>query len=161
LPVDFGGTRAARATTFATCRRALAWIADGHALLMFPGGSVSTAQSPWRGPATDPTWYPFLGKLVTQPDLGIVPFFVHGQNSRLFQIASHVNYALRIALLFRESARLHGSRLRISTGAPLRLSDLTDPDPVRALRRRCYALAGPGGPDPDLAFQWPKHIRWD
>lgn len=165
LPVDFGGTSAARATTLSTCRKALGWLADGHTLAMFPGGSVSTWQSPWHGPATDPAWYPFLGKLATQPGLTIVPVFIHGQNSRLFQMASHVSYPLRIALLFRESARLAGRTVRATLGAPVTAEALanlaTREDIIRDLRHRCYALAGPQGPDPDLEFQWPKHIRWD
>ncbi|MFN0192356.1 MAG: lysophospholipid acyltransferase family protein [Aestuariivirga sp.] len=165
LPVDFAATAAARAATVATCRRAIGWLADGHCLAMFPGGSVSTSQSPWRGPASDPAWYPFLGKLASQHDLTVLPVFVHGQNSRLFQIASHIDYALRIALLFRESARLAGGELRLSIGAPVAAAELAKlggrETIVKELRRRCYALAGETGPDPELEFRWPKHIRWN
>lgn len=164
LPVDFAPTAAARASIMTTCRRALGWLSAGHALAMFPGGSVSTSQSPWRGPATDPAWYPFLAKLATQPGVTIVPVFIHGQNSRLFQIASHVTYGLRIALLFRESARLEGGRVRMSIGAPVTSEQLPRGDRdgiVRELRRRCYGLAGKNGPDADREFRWPKHIRWD
>lgn len=165
LPVDFATTPTARARTLSTCRRALSWLSDGHALAMFPGGGVSTSQSPWRGKAIDPAWYPFLGKLAEQPGLTILPVFIHGQNSRLFQMASHTNYALRIALLFRESARMEGAGIRLTLGAPIKPGHLSAlgsrVEVMQEIRRRCYALAGANGPDPEQEFQWPKHIRWD
>jgi putative hemolysin len=165
LPVDFGGTPEAQATTLATRRRALAWLGTGHSLAVFPGGSVSTSQHPWRGAAIDPAWHPFVAKLARQPGVTIVPVYFHGQNSRLFQLASHTHYALRIALLFRESARRIGTTLTVSVGRPFpscNLATMTDRAAVlRELRRRTYALAGPGGPNPDAEFRWPAHINWD
>jgi putative hemolysin len=165
LPVDFGGTPEAQATTLATRRRALGWLGAGHALAVFPGGSVATSQHPLRGPAIDPAWHPFVAKLARQPDVTIVPVYFHGRNSRLFQLASHTHYALRIALLFRESARRIGTTVKVSVGTPFssrNIAAMTDRAAVlRELRRRTYALAGPGGPDPDTEFRWPAHINWD
>lgn len=164
LPVDFGGTPEARATTLATRRRALAWLAGGHSLAVFPGGSVSTSQHPLRGPAIDPAWHPFVARLTRQPGVTIAPVYFHGGNSRLFQLASHAHYALRVALLFRESARRIGTTLKVSVGRPFSVHDIAAGDRaalLRELRRRTYALAGPGGPDPDAEFHWPAHITWD
>jgi putative hemolysin len=165
LPVDFASTTSARAITMTTCRKAIGWLAGGHCVAMFPSGSVSTSCSPLHGPATDPAWYPFLGKLISQPDLTVLPLFIHGQNSRLFQVASHINYALRIALLFRESARLAGRPLQVSIGQPVAAAQLTRlgnrEAAIKYLRRCCYALAGENGPNSELEFLWPKHIRWD
>ncbi len=109
LPVDFGGTEEAQATTMATRRRAVNWLNLGHALVVFPGGSVATSQRPFRGPAVEYAWHPFVGKLARLPGVTVVPVYFHGQNSRAFQILSHTNYALRIALLFRESVRRMGT----------------------------------------------------
>lgn len=165
LPVDFGGTPEAQATTLATRRRALAWLAAGHSLAVFPGGSVSTSQHPLRGPAIDPAWHPFVAKLARQPGVAIAPVYFHGRNSRLFQLASHTHYALRIALLFHESARRFGTTIKVSVGGPFAARDLSPSNDRAALlgelRRRTYALAGPGGPDPDTEFRWPAHINWD
>ncbi|CAN5316684.1 hypothetical protein BH10PSE7_BH10PSE7_21720 [soil metagenome] len=165
LPVDFGGTPQALATTLETRRRALAWLAGGHSLAIFPGGSVSTSQHPWHGPAIDPPWHPFAAKLARQPGVTILPVYFHGQNSRLFQLASHVNYALRIALLFRESSRRMGAGIKVSIGEPFSSEGLAAlggrAAVLRELRRRTYGLAGPAGPDPDMEFHWPAHINWD
>ena len=119
LPVDFGGTEEAQATTMATRRRAVNWLNLGHALVVFPGGSVATSQRPFRGPAVEYAWHPFVGKLARLPGVTVVPVYFHGQNSRAFQILSHTNYALRIALLFRESVRRMGTSVKVSVGAPI------------------------------------------
>ncbi|MFN8829510.1 MAG: lysophospholipid acyltransferase family protein [Labrys sp. (in: a-proteobacteria)] len=165
LPVDFGGTEAARQTTLDTRRRAVDWLRDGHALVVFPSGSVSTAQKPFSGPALESVWAPFVAKLATLPDVTTIPVYVHGRNSRLFQIASHLHYALRIALLFRETRRLTGRTVRATIGSPVdaaTLRTLPDRSSILAdLRRRTLSMAGPSGPDPEETFVWPSHIRWD
>ena len=165
LPVDFGGTPEAIQTSLLTRRRALDWLKGGHAVAIFPAGSVSTSQHPFLGPALDAAWHPFLIKLTRITELAIVPVYFHGQNSRLFHVLSHVHYALRVALIFRETARLIGSTIRVSAGEPLAAKDLpyeAGRDAVmRELRRRTMALAGQGGPDPELEFRWPRHITFD
>lgn len=165
LPVDFGGTPEAQQTSLLTRRRTMDWLAAGHAVAVFPAGGVSTAQHPFSGPALDSPWHPFVGKLARMPGVTTVPLFFHGQNSRLFQLMSHVHYALRIALLFRETVRRIGKPLKISVGEPIRSGELsglaTRDDIVRTLRQRTLSLAGPNGPDPDLAFRWPSHIGFD
>lgn len=165
LPVDFGGTPEAQQTSLLTRRRSIDWLQSGHAVAVFPAGSVATAQRPLRGPALDLAWHPFIARLTRVPGLTIVPIHFHGQNSRLFQLASHIHYALRIALLFRETARLTGSTIRVSAGEPFAAASLAESGSreamMQAMRVRTLSLAGAGGPDPHLEFRWPAHINWD
>ena len=165
LPVDFGGTEEAQATTMATRRRAVNWLNLGHSLVVFPGGSVATSQRPFRGLAVEYAWHPFIGKLARLPGVTVVPVYFHGQNSRTFQILSHTNYALRIALLFRESVRRMGTSLKVSVGQPITpeaLALLPDRNAVIAeLRRATLALGGADAPSPDLDFKFPKHVYAD
>lgn len=165
LPVDFGGTEEAQATTMATRRRAVNWLNLGHALVVFPGGSVATSQRPFRGPAVEYAWHPFVGKLARLPGVTVVPVYFHGQNSRAFQILSHTNYALRIALLFRESVRRMGTSVKVSAGQPITpeaLAGLPDRNATIAeLRRATLALGGPDAPSPHLEFKFPKHVYSD
>ena len=144
LPVDFGGTEEAQATTMATRRRAVNWLNLGHALVVFPGGSVATSQRPFRGPAVEYAWHPFVGKLARLPGVTVVPVYFHGQNSRAFQILSHTNYALRIALLFRESVRRMGTSVKVSVGEPIA------PEALAALARpqRHHRRTPPRHPGP-------------
>jgi putative hemolysin len=165
LPVDFGGTAEAQATTMATRWRAVNWLNRGHSVVVFPGGSVATSQRPFRGPAVEYAWHPFVGKLARLPGVTVVPVYFHGRNSRLFQILSHTNYALRIALLFRESVRRIGSRVQVTVGAPIppeAIAKLRDRNHVISeLRRATLALGGPSAPAPELAFTFPSHVYSD
>jgi len=159
LPVDFGGTPEAQATTLRTRRRAIGHLAAGGAVGVFPAGSVSTAARPWTGPALEPAWHPFVARLARVPGLVAVPVYFHGQNSRLFQIVSHFSYPLRIALLFRETRRLMGSTIRVSIGEPVPARALEGEGRqgiVGNMRAMTHALGGGDAGE----FRWPVHIRF-
>lgn len=103
LPVDFSGTREATATNIESRRLAHAHLAGGGLVLVFPAGGVSTSPDRWgRLAAQDAPWQPFVAQLVQRHRCPVQPVFFHGQNSRLFQIASHVSQTLRLSLLFKE-----------------------------------------------------------
>lgn len=163
LPVDFSGTPQARRLTAETRRQAADLLARGQVVAIFPAGGVATANSPLRGRAVDSPWHPFVGRLATVPGTTVLPVHVTGQNSRLFQIASHTSYPLRVALIFHETRRQIGRQVRMTLGQPIPAEDLRalPRDQVaNELRRRTMALASPGLTNPDEHFVWPKHIRW-
>jgi putative hemolysin len=111
----------------------------------------------------DSPWHPFVGRLATIPGVTTLPVHFSGQNSRLFQIASHTSYPLRVALIFHETRRRIGQPVDLRLGAPIAASELAvlDRDQVAVeLRRRCMALAVPAPADPDEVYLWPRHIRW-
>jgi putative hemolysin len=171
LPIDFGGTEEARATTVRSRLAAQRWLAQGHAVAIFPGGSVATSQNPFWGPALDPPWHPFAAKLIRGSRAAVVPVLFKGQNSRAFHIASHINYTLRLSLLFHETARRLGSRVEAAIGAPVLYEELESYNNraqlMMELRRRTFELAhrfGPSAnafPDHRTEFQFPKHVNWD
>jgi putative hemolysin len=165
LPVDFGGTTEAVQRSAQTRRRSVDWLKQGHAVALFPAGSVSTSQHPFRGPVLDTTWHPFAAKLALLPNVTVIPVCFHGQNSRLFQIASHLHYALRVALLFRESCRLRGTRIKVSVGEPVSSNALgafgSRDAVVKELRRRTLSLREAGSGSPMEEFRWPSHISFD
>ena len=105
LPVAFAPTREARETNVRSRLAAQTWLREGHAVGIFPGGGVSTSERPLKGPAVDLPWAPFTAKLLRQSRATVVPVFFVGQNSRLFQLASHLSLTLRLSLVFRETAR--------------------------------------------------------
>ena len=53
LPIDFGESKQAMARNLETRKQALAYLADGGAVGIFPGGTVSTAAKPFSR-ARDP-----------------------------------------------------------------------------------------------------------
>jgi putative hemolysin len=163
LPVDFSGTAAARRLTSETRRQAMALLAAGQVVAVFPAGGVATANAPVRGRAFDAPWHPFVGRLATLPGVTTLPLHFGGQNSRLFQIASHTSYALRVALIFHETRRRIGDPLAVTIGAPINAASLCHLDRgtvAETLRRATMALASPAANDLDTVFVWPRHIRW-
>jgi len=163
LPVDFSPTAEARRLTSATRRRAVDLLAAGQTVAIFPAGGVATANAPVKGRACDADWHPFVGRLATLPGVTTLPVHFSGQNSRLFQIASHVSYPLRVALIFHETRRRIGRPLRLTIGEPVAapvLATLDRDQIARDLRRRTMALAGPGRGDPHEVFVWPAHVKW-
>ena len=163
LPVDFSGTPEARRLTSATRRRAAELLAEGQVVAIFPAGGVATANKPVKGRACDAEWHPFVGRLATIPGVTTLPVHFSGQNSRLFQIASHLSYPLRVALIFHETRRRMGCPLRLTVGAPILTTDLdriARSDIANYLRRQTMALAGSRDIDPDEVFVWPRHVKW-
>ncbi len=147
LPVAFAPTREARETNVNSRRQAQEWLKAGHAVGIFPGGGVSTSEQAHKGQAVDLAWAPFTAKMIRMSKATVVPVFFTGQNSRLFQLASHMSLTLRLSLVFRETARRIGTDLPVRVGKPIPFSEiehLTDRDELVAeLRKRTYALARP------------------
>ena len=157
LPVDFTGSREATAINVHSRRTAQTWLNDGHAIGIFPAGGVSTSEKPLRGAALDLPWAPFTAKMIRLARATVVPVHFSGQNSRLFQIASHLSVTLRLSLLFRETARRIGTRLEVRIGKPIPFGEIADirdrTKLVGELRRRTFALA----PQDDI--NWMRHGR--
>ncbi len=145
LPVAFAPTREARETNVSSRIAAQAWLRDGHAVGIFPGGGVATSEKPHKGQAVDLPWAPFTAKLLRNSGATIVPIFFTGQNSRLFQLASHLSLTLRLSLVFRETARRIGTGLNVRIGKPVPFSEIAHIEDrnalVMELRKRTYDLA--------------------
>ncbi|WP_022705433.1 hypothetical protein [Pseudorhodobacter ferrugineus] len=76
-------------------------------------------------------------------------------------MASHMSYALRLAMIFHETRRLEGGTLPINIGAPLSAASLQtfQTDIAQALRRITMALAAEANHTLDEAFVWPRRVR--
>lgn len=158
LPIDFSETREAARHNLAARREALDYLAAGGAIGIFPGGTVSTAARPFGRPL-DPPWKTFTAKMVARSGATVVPMFFDGQTSRLFQLASHLNYTLRMALLISEFGSRVGSPLKLTVGRPLPVGELADRRAdaqalMDYLRAETYRL----GPDPLAGRAYGLHL---
>jgi putative hemolysin len=125
LPVDFSGTEEAQRNNLATRAAARAHLDRGGVVVVFPAGGVSTAPDRLgRRPAVDSRWQPFVSQLIQRSRATVVPIWFGGQNSRLFQIASHVSLTLRLSLIFHEVKARIGAVLPVVIGAPIPYSAL-------------------------------------
>lgn len=144
FPIDFADTKEARATTLGSLLASQKWLKRGGAVGIFPGGAVSTSEKPLVGPALDLEWAPFTAKLIETAQPTIVPIYFKGQNSRLFQFASHLSSTWRLSLLFGETTRRIGTRLDVRVGKPIPAADYAGwsrEDTLADMRRRVYTLA--------------------
>lgn len=137
-----------RRANIETRKAALEYLGLGGAIGVFPGGTVSTPAHPFGQPM-DPAWRLFTARMVSRSGATVVPVFFEGANSRLFYVASHLSYSLRMGLLLKEFKAKTDRPLRATIGAairPERLADFaTDPRAMMDyLRQRTYGLS----PDP-------------
>lgn len=115
-PIDFRPGKEALLTNIDSRKRALALIRQGGNLGIFPSGGVSTTPRLWDKVAEDLEWKNFLVKLVRSEEVDVLPVYFHGQNSRMFQVASHVHPNFRLGLLLNELDRLRGKTIHFTIG---------------------------------------------
>ncbi|MGV6840182.1 MAG: lysophospholipid acyltransferase family protein [Planktomarina sp.] len=158
LPVSFDETKDAVKLNLETRKTALEYLAQGGAIGIFPGGTVSTAAKPFARPM-DPGWRSFTAKMVAKSGATVVPVYFEGANSRLFQVASHLHQTLRMALLIKEFKSKIDTPVRVRVGDPIDPALLAQhaKDPkamMRFLREATYAL-GPKDVNPrEIGFEF-------
>ena len=118
LPISFDETKEALALNLQTRKTALSYLSGGGAIGIFPGGTVSTAAKPFAQPM-DPNWRGFTARMVAKSGATVVPIFFEGHNSRMFQLASHLHYTLRMSLLIKEFGKRVDSPVRAVIGRPI------------------------------------------
>ncbi|MBL6703612.1 MAG: lysophospholipid acyltransferase family protein [Pseudomonadales bacterium] len=116
LPIDFSETKEAAKRNVRTKQLAGKALDNGVPLILFPSGMVSTAGAPGFGNVVDAPWTTFIAKLVMQYQPTVVPVFFHGQNTRLFHVASNIAEPLRMAMHMREALRRFGSNVSLDVG---------------------------------------------
>jgi len=149
LPVDFAETEEALQTNLKTRAEAKKHLMKGGCLVVFPAGGVSTTPTIWHKRAIDAEWKNLTARLIAQAKAPVAPVYFAGQNSRLFQIASHISMTLRLSLIFKEVHDRIGSDVHIKIGEVLsydRLAGINDRQSVMdKLKEITYSL-GDGVP---------------
>jgi Putative hemolysin len=165
LPINFDETKQAAKENIEVRAEALRYLSAGGAIGIFPSGTVSTSAKPFA-PPMDTHWRTFTARMVAKSNATVVPIFFDGANSRLFQIASHVHYTIRMGMLIREFRRRTGTPCRIAIGAPVPPEEIAarkgDAKALMAyLRQMTYALS-PKPVDPEsLGFEFEENHRVD
>jgi putative hemolysin len=167
LPIDFAETDEAVKTNLKSRADAKSHLMKGGCLVIFPAGGVSTTPTVWHKRAIDSDWKTFTARLIAQAKAPVLPVYFAGQNSRLFQLASHVSMTLRLSLLFKEVHDRIGSEIRVRIGTVIpydKLSSIVDRHEfMDHLRDITYAL-GTGLANPPKSRvkrprRAPKHGR--
>ncbi|MBX3356099.1 MAG: lysophospholipid acyltransferase family protein [Phycisphaeraceae bacterium] len=116
--VDVFGGKEATAFNAAAMHEATRWVSSGGCLCLFPAGEVAhlkwgrwgVQESPWNASAV---------RLARWANASILPIFVDGRNSTLFQVLGLLHPVLRTMRLPREYFRMMGRGVRVRVGSVL------------------------------------------
>lgn len=124
-------------------RSAAAHLDRGGAFGVFPSGAVSSYRRASRLVA-DGRWSDSVVGWMVKQDVPVVPVYIDGANSPLFQLLGLIHPSLRSLRVAAELRNKKGHVLRMRVGRPLRKGDLTGfggtEQLARFLRAKSYAL---------------------
>lgn len=163
LPVNFDETKAAVAQNIETRKIALDYLGQGGCIGIFPGGTVSTAVTPFAKPM-DPGWRSFTARMIAKSDATVVPIYFDGHTSRLFQMASHLHYTLRMGLLIKEFHKRVDTPVRLAIGAPIPAHEIANRkkdarELMDFLRKATYELSPTPFASYDYGFEFEERHR--
>ena len=118
-------------------------IKEGHPLIIFPAGEVSTWQ---KGiiDCEDRSWNQPIMKFVKKANVPVLPVYIHGSNSKIFHLLGKIHWTLRLLRLPREYLNKRNVPIHLRIGLPIpvkeqeRYKDLETYSKV--LRLYTYAL---------------------
>lgn len=151
LPIDFTESPEAVRTNVQSRADAKKHLLEGGCLIVFPAGEVSTTPRVWHKRAVDTEWKTFTARLIGQAKAPVAPVFFAGQNSRMFQFASHISMTLRLSLLFKEVHDKIGSEVHVRIGDIIpydRLATISDRRTLMDLLKDTTYALGEGLPNP-------------
>jgi putative hemolysin len=123
--------------------RAILRADDDVSLVMFPAGDVSSFRLGSLR-VEDRSWATASAKLVKKLDRPVVPLYVDGRNSVLYQVMTAIHPRLGLLRLPRELLNKRGRSVRVVVGKPFRLTpaelSADAPSLADALRRSVYRL---------------------
>jgi putative hemolysin len=163
LPISFDNDKEALALNIKTRKTALNYLDQGGAIGIFPGGTVSTAAKPFSRPL-DPNWRSFTARMIAKSRAQVVPIYFDGHTSRLFQIASHLHYTLRMGLMIKEFRKRVDTPVRVSIGKPFG-RDVLDPLAsdgkaiMEFLRKATYELSPEPHRSSEIGFEFEENHR--
>ena len=110
----YGGNEAKRANV-AGMKEMLAWLREGHCLLIFPSGSVSSLSLRDREIQEDP-WQPNMASIIAKTRAAVVPMHISGHTGWFFQLVTVLAKNIRPNFLPREIKRDGRMRHHIRLG---------------------------------------------
>lgn len=140
----YGGGGAAK-VNLKPIKDSIRWLKEGHVLIMFPSGDVSRLNLAKRQ-VEDPQWSGTVARIIRTTKATVLPIFVEGRNSALFQVAGMIHPRLRTALIPRENVSKRGKIVRFRLGSLIPVERLSrfedDTEMADYLRLRTYILMG-------------------
>jgi putative hemolysin len=148
IPLDPLGERVAW-NNHTGVRKGVDFLVAGGMLVIFPAGEVSHFQ--WKERSiSDPKWNPAIARMIAiasrrAQGISVIPVYVEGSNSLLFQAAGLVHPRLRTVMLGRELLNKRRATVEVRIGNPVAAEKLlaipSEEERTEYLRWRTYLLA--------------------
>jgi putative hemolysin len=155
LPVNPFETRKNVKSSMAGIKETITYLNDGHCILIFPAGEVSSFQT-GSNQIMDKEWQLSAIKLIKKAAVPIVPVFCQGNNSVWFHLLGRIHPILRTAKLPSEFLKTKNKCIKIVIGKAISVKDQAAFNDVskfgRYLRARTYTL----GSDIQVKSFFPK-----
>ena len=123
-------------------RAAISHLKEGHGLVIFPAGEVSTYHG--NKYTEDLPWTSSVIKLIKNAGVPIIPAYFHGTNSRLFHFLGKIHPMLRTVWLPRELLKRRNKTVKFVIGKPVMPAESAQYESAAEfgtyLRNRTYAL---------------------
>ena len=118
IPVAFPHEPEAIEQNLMMRKNAMDYLKKGGLVVIFPSGQVASSET-FFGSAIEPEWATFTEKIIRRTGATVVPLFVPGQNSRIYQIANRLSITLRQAVLLNEFSSVSGKTFAPKVGDPI------------------------------------------
>lgn len=156
--VDPFDSNSSKRTNMRPMRECMSWLKEGHMLFVFPSGEVSSYDKEKRM-VRDPDWNTGIATLARKTNATVVPMFVKGSNTKLFNLAGMIHPRLRTVLLPRQLINKYNKKIRIQIGSPVVPKEVkgsfkTSKDLLQYIRLRTYILSARDKQEP--RFKLPK-----
>lgn len=94
------------------------YVKEGHPLLIFPAGEVSTWQKGFYD-CEDRSWNQPIMKFIQKAQVPVLPVYVHGSNSKMFHFLGKLHWALRTVRIPREYLNKRNTPIKLRIGLPV------------------------------------------
>ena len=143
--VDPFGSKDAIRANLRSIKESIAWVKDGHLLIVFPSGEVSSFNKRVLR-VRDPAWSASVAAIVRKTAATVVPMFFVGRNSVFFNAMGMIHPRLRTSLLPRQLVNKKGRIITFRVGTPLTQKllepfSMDDVQLITYMRFRAYLLA--------------------
>ena len=124
IPVDLNtlNNKKNRTSNLSSLRKVYSHLDEGGCLIIFPGGEVSSSNGIFDKPI-DPKWSSLPVKLSRTFDCNILPIFIHGSSSLLFQFITKISFSLRKYFLFREVLKKRNKSIDVTINEVCDIND--------------------------------------
>lgn len=123
-------------------KQCLEHIRNGHPLGLFPAGGISL---PSLKQPVDREWQEPTLKLIKKARVPIIPVFISGRNSWLYQFLGRIGWRVRTSRLLHEVTNKRGKTIYVRFGEPVPIEEQDKYDDIkefgRYLHSRVYAMS--------------------